>query len=180
LSEVFDLKKKIANLLSKSEFARKIGVHPSHVTRLIQKGKIRATKKGKIDYDEAIKKIRVNRDPARKTKIKEAREKHDEESGGATGYQRIRIAHEGYRAKLAELEYKKRIGEVVDAKRMGSALFNLHRIIRDSLLNISDRLAPLLAPSQDKVAEYRAIIEKHVKEAIEGLDEEVMKKLGLG
>ena len=43
----------IQKYISKAEFARLIDVHPSQVTRALQRGRIHATRTGRIDWKQA-------------------------------------------------------------------------------------------------------------------------------
>jgi hypothetical protein len=54
-----------------------------------------------------------------------------------------------YEAKLTELEYKERNGELVAVRDVKAQAFALSRSVRDGLMGIPDRLAPMLAATQD-------------------------------
>lgn len=57
-----------------------------------------------------------------------------------------------YDAKLAELEYKKQIGERVPVAEVRREAFSLARRVREALLNIPDRVAAELAAEMDAAA----------------------------
>ncbi|WKZ15441.1 MAG: terminase small subunit [Candidatus Jettenia caeni] len=56
---------------------------------------------------------------------------------------------EFWKAKLAKLEYDEKTEKLVNTDEVKAAAFNSSRIARDSLMNIPDRLAPLLVNIAD-------------------------------
>lgn len=94
--------------------------------------------------------------PARAATVADSRE--DEvgfpaaEGGGprlASSYAASRAAREGYLARLAKLEFEKRSGKLVDADDVRAQIFALGRRMRDAMLTLPDRLAPVLAAEVD-------------------------------
>lgn len=66
-----------------------------------------------------------------------------------------------YKAKLAQLEYNERMGLLVEAQKVRDEMFKTGRVLRDSLLNIADRLGPELVGITDP-----KIIHKKIKDEI--------------
>jgi hypothetical protein len=54
-----------------------------------------------------------------------------------------------YEAKLTELDYKERNGELVATRDVRDQAFTLARAVRDGMMGIADRLAPQLAAATD-------------------------------
>lgn len=54
-----------------------------------------------------------------------------------------------YQAKLAELEYRTRVGELVEADKVKLEQSKAVRALRDRLRAMPDRLSPLIAPETD-------------------------------
>lgn len=52
---------------------------------------------------------------------------------------------EVYKAKLAKLEYEEKVGKLIDSEKVKTSAFKIARMVRDSLLNIPDRLAAELS-----------------------------------
>jgi hypothetical protein len=73
-----------------------------------------------------------------------------------------------YDAKLAELEYKTRIAELVPAAQVRNEAFEQARAVRDSLLSLANRLAPILAATTDSRECHRLLMEEH-RLALRGL-----------
>ena len=87
---------------------------------------------------------------------------------GAT-LQAAKASQAVYEAKLAELEYRKKVGELIPAKDVESAVYEVARRVRDRLQTLPSRLAPVvagLAGSQDEC--YR-VIEDEVNLALDEL-----------
>ena len=84
--------------------------------------------------------------------------------GGATrlvsSYAASRAAREGYAARLTKLEYEQRSGKLVDADEVRAHLFGLSRRMRDALLGIPDRLAPVLVGQSDQAVIHQLITEE--------------------
>ncbi len=61
-----------------------------------------------------------------------------------------RTMREFYEAKLAKLEYEKRIGKLIDSGKVRQNAFALARRLRDRLLNIPDRISAELVGISDQ------------------------------
>lgn len=68
----------------------------------------------------------------------------------AGGYQKARAMREAYAAKLAQLDYQQKVGQLVSKDDMKAALFSAGRQLRDTLTQLPTRLAPQLASEQDQ------------------------------
>ncbi len=73
-----------------------------------------------------------------------------------------------YEAKLTELEYKERNGEMGSIREMEREAFACARAVRDALLSLADRLAPQLAAITDARECHRLLTEEH-RIALRGL-----------
>lgn len=78
-------------------------------------------------------------------------------SEGAT-FAESKTRHQYYQARLAELEYRRRIGELVEAEEVRSNAFRTARQVRDALFGIPDRLAPVLAGERDQVRVHELLL----------------------
>lgn len=155
------LKKKKA-LMTKSEFARETGVTKGRISQLIKDGTLQERKDGRLDFDKSIRRIRVHRDPSRPSKIIP----ENEEGEVAEGFRRARTAKEVFKAKLTELEYKKETSASIDVKEIKSKLFELFRVLRDSLGNIPDRVGPTVVGEID-IEKIRLMMKKEIDRANE-------------
>jgi hypothetical protein len=69
---------------------------------------------------------------------------------GGPSYAQSRAIREAYAARLAKLDYEERSGALVRTDRVKVGWFNALRVVRDRILNLPDRLAPLLAAESDE------------------------------
>lgn len=65
-------------------------------------------------------------------------------------YQKARAMREAYAAKLAQLDYQQKMGQLVSKDEMKAGLFTAGRQLRDSLTQLPTRLAPQLASETDQ------------------------------
>jgi hypothetical protein len=75
-----------------------------------------------------------------------------------------------YDAKLAELEYKTKSGELVPVADVKAQAFTLARAVRDGLLALPDRVAPMLAATQD-AAQVHRLLSEEIRVALRGLSD---------
>jgi len=92
------------------------------------------------------------------------------EKAGTAGlsFHEARTLSQRFKAALLKLELEERTGKLIDAEKVKAAAFALARTTRDALLNIPDRIGPILAAERDqiKVAELLA---GEIKAALEEL-----------
>lgn len=86
----------------------------------------------------------------------------------APSYNRSRAFREAYNARIAKLEYEERVGTLVNADEVRAEAFKLARSVRDSLLNIPDRLAAVLAGESD-ARHIHMLLTDEIRKALEGL-----------
>jgi hypothetical protein len=65
------------------------------------------------------------------------------------GYAQSRAVRMLYMARLAKLEYEIRSGKLVSVEDVKQKAFNQARTVRDRLLNIPDRIVPLVTVETD-------------------------------
>lgn len=80
-------------------------------------------------------------------------------------YHKARAAREGYAARLAQIEYEQKIGKLVDRAAVEAEAFNRYRTFRDLILNIPDRIAPIIAAESD-TAKVHEILEAEIRTAL--------------
>jgi len=67
-----------------------------------------------------------------------------------TAYLRARAVRESFQARTAELEYKERTGKLIEATRASEYAATFSAIVKDGLMAMPDRLAPMLAAVDDE------------------------------
>lgn len=78
----------------------------------------------------------------------------------ASSYAASRAAREAYLARLAKLEFEKRSGKLVDADEVRAQIFGLGRRLRDTLMGLPDRLAPVLAGQTDQAIIHQLLTQE--------------------
>ena len=73
-------------------------------------------------------------------------------------------------ARHAELDYMKAVGLLVPAEDVKREIFKSVRALRDSLLNIPDRMAPLLAAELD-ATRLHAVLTSEIKQVLQTLSD---------
>lgn len=163
-------------LLSKAEYAKYKGWGKPYITKLHQKGLI-VEVDGKIDIAATDKRISEAQDPARdpfrkqvkgsskavtaKKPVKASKDTSD------LSYHDARTLRERIKAKKEQVEYDLLIGKLVDSEDVKIAAFNRGRALRDSILNIPDRISPILAAETD-TRKVHQILFKELRTALEG------------
>ncbi len=173
--------------LTQKEFARRLGVRPGYVSALKQRGRLVLTPDGrKVLYRASLERIRATRDPSKITPnppkgepTPEAaaamgRERASEGQEAAfpamdgVDYQSARARREHYNAKLAELEYRKTVGELVEIGLVREVILNATTTLRTQLEQMAERLAPRVLDAADE-AEVRTAVLEEVEHALEDL-----------
>jgi hypothetical protein len=173
----------MGELITQREYARRRDVSPAAVCKAIKTGRIRLIY-GKIDPDLADREWAANTNGGQALRSAAIAAGATIASGGAPlggsgggdgsepgppgagppsngiDYGQQRALHESYRARTAELEFKMRAGEVVDAERVRAIWFNNARRARDMILAIPDRLAPIVAAEGDRFEVHRIMLEE--------------------
>ncbi len=161
-------------LLSDTEFEGKQGVSQAkyaemrnmsrqNVHKHVKNGIITLLPNGNIDPEFADEELAENLNPAFTNKGTEhcaPTVQKKAKSNTNNTFNTARTIEKGYQAKLAELTYKKEIGEVVNAKEVRDAAFSTARKIRDQMLGIPDRVAALIAAEKDKVKVHKTLAEE--------------------
>lgn len=158
-------------LISKTDFAKQLKSSKAYVSKLLREEIIEEEDNGLIDPKKAMAGIRAAADPARRQFRRTNGTRAPDAAASGTGklsYQTARTAHEGYKAKLAELEYRRAMGQLVDAEEVKAAAFNAARSVRDAIKNIPDRIAPLLA-AETNPRKVHAMLTDELNKALEAL-----------
>jgi len=119
------------------------GVSDTAVHKAAESGRITRLDDGTFDPATVAQEWEKNTDPARVTSGKAGVTTPPTEA--AQNIQGMRLVREAFETKLVELEYRKKIGELVPLEEMESAIFEVARRVRDRLLGMAPRLAPVVA-----------------------------------
>jgi len=150
-------------LISKADYARHRGVTGAMVSHWTNANRI-VIVDGKVDRDASDRMLAASRDPARGGKkgksdgsipnTLQGSRAPGAEGGTAPGgasdsYAAVRTLREGYRAKTEEVEYRQRIGELVEKDAYDKALADALGPILAAFDTLAPRLAPKIAGESD-------------------------------
>lgn len=90
------------------------------------------------------------------------------QSGVAAGYTAARALRETYAARRERLRFEKETGALVPVDDVRLAAFNTARRVRDLLLAVPDRIAPVLAATDDTTSCHR-IVGDEIRRALQEL-----------
>lgn len=89
-------------------------------------------------------------------------------------YQKSRAKEKTHKAKLAELEERKKKGELIETAVVGKEIDRAARMVRDSLMALPDRVGSLLVGRTE--TEILIELRKEIKSTLEHLSIEVAVK----
>ena len=178
--------------VSLNEFAKMVGVDPTVASRAITKGRIgnsfRRTKDGKLRIyaQEAAALWEENRHIAYidnpKSKAPGANgntELSDEELKDITAmsmsrtnaYNQAKAVEKTFQAKLAQIEYNEKVGELVCKDAVQKTIFEMARKVRNNILNIPSKIMDKLASITDPY-EVEKILLDEIYKCLEDLSDE--------
>ena len=152
---------------TQQDFARRIGVVKSRVTKLRQDGRI--VMHGKLVNAEAsLELVRGSADPSRA--LHQAAPV-DAEPANAIGYQLSRAMREQYMALEAKRVYEQACGKFVSAQDVAAASADAATIVRTRLENLPEQLVARLAAAFDE-QQSRAVCTDLIEEILSTLSSE--------
>lgn len=176
--------------MSFSEYARHRNVTPGAVTRALQNGWIKCYIEGTrrlISPEEADR----DWDNARVRDVSDEKRRYKNGEGVPTNepaapvagdgrhaaanatFGEARAAHETVKVNLANLEFQRRVGRYIDAERVRAEVANLCRVIRNGVIGIPDRMAPVVSnASQD---EAHKLLTDECNRVLENLSDAIRK-----
>lgn len=144
--------------ISISAFAKVVGVSRQAVSKRIANGTLPTEADGTLDQQRAMRAwyatSRTSGQPGTM-------------NGHAGTLHAARAARETLAARLLELDYRKRAGELVEAEDVVDAGFRVGRVLREALEVVPDRLAALVAGRP--MTECHRIIRREVHAVIDQL-----------
>lgn len=169
---------------SLSEYARHIGAAPSYVTKLKAQGRLVMRQDGDrqvVDFELSDRLIRNTADLGR------ARNGANAAPGRAPSAPLAPVADAGrvdaifrqaqaqeraFNAKKAELEYRKMAGELVPVDEVRNEVARLAVSLREAILQVSSRLAAVVAAESDTGRCYE-LIDAELRQALQQIADKV-------
>lgn len=177
--------------LTKSEFAARHGWSKSYVSKLAKQERLVLTDDGKVDVEATELLLAESADPSKAAvaaRHEENRVERDVRSqlqpglgppavlqpdpapGGAHNFQKAKAHREYYLAQLAEAEFNKVQGNLVERQAVEDAAYSAGRMLRDQFFGLAPQLAAELVAMNDPWD-----IEKHLVDAFRRVFTEVGK-----
>lgn len=140
---------------TRTEYAAHLNVDKSYVTKLGKQGRLVFVNdehgRQLVDFAATDAKVRGTTD--------QARAGNGANAGGAAGsaaavtdlFRKAQTQERAYSARLKELRFKKESGELVSVSEVRSAYARRIAGLRDALMQLPARLAPVLAAETDEV-----------------------------
>jgi len=165
--------------LTPAQFSKLIGVSTRRVNAAIHSGILECSLERKpygqktryfIDKEEGMSEWANNIDPAKQRDLSKAAMTREMSSDKSSPYYRAKGVRKYYEAKLKELEYLKKAGNLVCAKKVAGESFKVGRIIRDNLLAVPARVSAEIAAMNDP-KEISQLLKDNLSLALMDLDD---------
>ena len=166
--------------VTRAEFARRMGVNKSTVTRWAEKGQIVLAGKG-VDADASWQRLQDTGGARPDVADRHAAERGSKVGSGDTApaqlsapaaqqaedrvgnsYQAARAVKEKYAALGAKLDYERAVGNLIPKEDVDLALRSFAASVRAKLDVVADQIAPLVAPVSD-LDEVHALVSEHMR-----------------
>lgn len=157
-------------LLSKNQYAKHRGVSHTAVSKAVKAGRIPTTPDGLIDPESADKEWEKNTDPSKPLNSitgdpKRRKGEEKQGTGAATALPSdvppIAVslaAKEAIRTEREKIKLLKERNKLVSVDKVRADSFAVFRLTQEKLLNIPDRLAPVLAATNDSREIHRLLV----------------------
>lgn len=186
-------------VISKSDFAMRRGWVKSYVSKLAKQGRLVLTEDGRVELEATEALLAGSADPSKAAvaaRHEEARLERDVRSellpsaetpavlppSKGPDFQKSRAHREYYLAQLAEAEFHRVQGNLVDRKAVADAAYVAGRMLRDLMLGLSPQLAAKMVAMTDTweierhlTAEFRRVFEDAARMTADDL-EKAMKQ----
>lgn len=180
-------KKGKRGLLSMNAYAKRRGVSHTAVSKAVKAGRINRTPDGLIDPVAADKAWEQNTDPTKPlNSVTGNPKRHKGEDAPQTvslptGVPPISVSMAAKAAIVAERErikLQKEKGRLVNVDKVRADSFVVFRLTQEKLLNIPDRLAPILAATHDSHEIHRLLVAE-IRLVCEDLRNDIKKLPGV-
>lgn len=168
----------MTELLSAKSYAKHRGVSLAAVLKAITEERLKDSVRRRgpgyqINPELADQEWAANTDsgtgaPAHAKNRTQMAEPGESEDGQPISYAEARAQHERFKARLAQLELEQREGTLIEAEAAKREAFRVARLVRDSLLNIPDRVAGELAAETNQFKVHQRLV-KEIRRALEDL-----------
>ncbi len=123
----------MAELITMSEFARRVGVSPQAISRAVQSGRLTTVpnEKGRPRLDAEAAKEEWQRTSKRNNK-----QSSEDDLSPKLSYYDVRAVHEEYKARLARLKYEEEKGQLVRTDDVRLAVGKIINATKSKMLSV--------------------------------------------
>ena len=144
-------------IVTRKEFAKVVGVDVVRIGYLIKNGVLApASKKNKktrrYEIDLELGKELFNSHSSQRLQVVT-----EDVRGTAQSINLSKSKKIHFDALTAELDYRERLGELVETKQVEKEAFEMAKIVRDKLIQIADRLAPVVTGQKKESCVFKKI-----------------------
>ena len=174
------MKESVKSGVSVREFARQVGRSPSWISKMARQGKLPRNEDGSIPIQEGFAAYdKFNREvEATKAKQKKTEPLPDNDDAPMTesatkvmsvteAFNKARLAEKTYQAKLKELEYKLKRGEIVEREKVVADAEAVGAFLREQFMSIPVRYSGLLEGRTAR--DIEEILEDAINDALKAL-----------
>jgi hypothetical protein len=177
---------KSTKFVTQIQFAKIIGRSRSWVTQLKQAGRLVLNEKGLVDVEASNLRIQQTEEPNRddvKARHEEGRETKPAEPAkpkvkkisDSLGFQNARAREQEMKAKMAELDYAERLGQLVSKADMKIAVADMVTTFRSNIENMPHRIAADLVGKD--IADIRLLLKQAIHHELTTLERGLTEKL---
>jgi len=164
----------MAELVTLTEFARRVNVSKQAVSKAIERGRIQKTASGKIDYDSQVIAWEQNR----------RLEKDHRSRGSSTGdnqskdgtYQKLLAANKQMDYKLKELKLKEKQEELISKENLKKKYLPMLALIKNHIMSLPARHAYTLATLLIRHIERKSKNVKYIAGLLKKIDEQQLAR----
>ena len=157
-----------SELISQSEFARRLGVTRQYVNKLIRLGKIEKIGT-KVDFVKASAALKNMADPVRKKSSAPPPDPEPEsepsDNSRAPTFGEAKTMREIYNAKLARLRYEEESGSLIARDEVEDRARDIAIILKEGLLSLPTKMMEKLAVTSDP-REINSILDAEVRDLL--------------
>jgi len=156
--------------INQAEFGRRMACTRQNINKLVKKGVLQLVD-GKLDFMASKLSYESEVDPSHHERLNKGFGDTGDQGADEvepTSFKDARAKRERHNADIAEITLLERSGKLIDAEKVKKDAFTTGRILRDSIMAISDRLAPILAAEQSERA-VAEILDEELTKALTGV-----------
>ena len=154
--------------MTKAQYAEHRKISRPMVSKLIREDRILVTESGHIDQEISD----LLMDSFSESPLRNDRDQLKTQLQSVGDYATQRALLTQYKAEMAKLELDRARGDLVDSAYTQQCAFSTARRVRDAVLRIPDRIAPMVAAESDQT-KVRTLLDQELRQALEELSDEI-------